>query len=163
MDACGSGLRPHQQSLSFYINGVRDTTCYAKAAFESCTGGFRIGAHKANKNYWKGQIDELYFFQGMLSEADINRIMNNSYFLTNSVKLTSDTQFKLFHDANQKILQVSYPDPIQKIILYSTAGVEVKMSQNSNELSTVKLAKGTYIARVIDVNGASISKNIIID
>jgi len=154
---------PISRAISYYINGARDTTCYAKAAFESCTGGFRIGAHKANKNYWKGQIDELYFFQGMLSETDINRIMNNSYFLTNSVKFADENQFKLYHDATQKILHVSYHDPIKKIILYGMTGTEVKISQNSNELSTEKLIKGAYIARVIDLNGASISKNIIIE
>jgi hypothetical protein len=39
----------------------------------------------------------------------------------------------------------------------------VKIGQNSNELSTSGLISGTYIVRVVDVNGASISKNIIID
>lgn len=154
---------PITRGITYYINGVRDTTCYAKAAFESCTGGFRIGAHKANKNYWKGQIDELYFFQGMLSQSDIIRVMNNTYFQTSAVKFPDENQFKLYHESTRRILHVSYPDAIRKIALYSMEGKEVKVSQNSNTLSTANLIAGTYIVRVVDVNGASISKNVIVD
>ena len=154
---------PITRGISYYINGERDTTCYAKGAFESCTGGFRIGAHKAYKNYWKGQIDELYFFQGLLSETDINKVMNNTYFQTNAARFVSDDQFRLYHNSSQKVLYVSYPDAIKKIVLYSVAGTEIKSSHHSNQLSTAGLIKGTYIARITDVNGASIAKNIIIE
>ena len=154
---------PITRGISYYINGVRDTTCYAKAAFESCTGGFRIGAHKAYKNYWKGQIDELYFFQGMLSETEINKVMNNTYFQTSATKFVSDEQFRLYLNSSQQILYVSYPDAIKKIALYSVSGTEIKSSHNSNQLSTANLIKGAYIVRVTDVNGASIAKNILIE
>ncbi|MBO7140080.1 MAG: sulfatase-like hydrolase/transferase [Prevotella sp.] len=72
---------PVDLSITYYINGVRDCTVSAPA-FESCTGGFRIGGHKANKDYFVGKLDELYFFKGLLSADEIRQVMNNTLDLT---------------------------------------------------------------------------------
>jgi arylsulfatase A-like enzyme len=54
---------PANWAVSYYIGGIKDTTVYTSGNFESCTGGFRIGAHKTgNKDFWHGKIDELYLF-----------------------------------------------------------------------------------------------------
>lgn len=155
---------PANRSVTYYIDGRRDTTCLAKAAFESCTGGFRIGAHKANKNYWKGKIDELYFFQGLLSETEINQIKNNTYFnITSVVKLSNDKSFNVYLDATKQILHVSYTNLIKEIILYAMTGQKITSKHNSDQLPTSNLMKGPYIIKIIDINGASVSKNIILE
>ena len=68
---------PVDLSVTYYINGVRDCTVSAPS-FETCTGGFRIGGHKANKDYFEGRLDEVYFFKGLLSAEEIGKVMNNT-------------------------------------------------------------------------------------
>ncbi len=65
---------PVDLSVTYYINGLRDCTVSAPA-FEACTGGFRIGGHKANKDYFQGKLDEIYFFKGILSAEEIREVM----------------------------------------------------------------------------------------
>lgn len=68
---------PVDLSVTYYINGERDCTV-AAPSFEACTGGFRIGGHKANKDYFEGKLDELYFFKGILTPDEIKQVMNNT-------------------------------------------------------------------------------------
>lgn len=69
---------PVGQSITYYINGERDCTVSA-GAFETCTGGFRIGGHKAGKDYFKGYIDDAWFFKGILSADEIRQIRDNIF------------------------------------------------------------------------------------
>jgi arylsulfatase A-like enzyme len=159
----GLVCNPATREVTYYIDGVKDTTCYAKAAFESCTGGFRIGAHKALKNYWNGKIDELYFFKGLLSEADVNKIMINTYFSTNSVKFLGDTMFNILYDNNQKLLSVNADVVIKNIVVYALNGKEVIRAKKTNQLSLSNIPSGTFVVRVFDQNGYSKSKYITIN
>lgn len=77
---------PVNKNVTYYVNGVKDKTL-TTLAYEPCQGGFRIGGHKAGKDFWKGGIDELYFFKGLLSATDINKVMNNTYLPQTSVLL----------------------------------------------------------------------------
>lgn len=69
---------PVGQSITYYIDGERDCTVSA-GAFETCTGGFRIGGHKAGKDYFKGYIDDAWFFKGILSAEEIRQIRDNTF------------------------------------------------------------------------------------
>lgn len=68
---------PVEHNVTYYINGERDCTV-SVSNFEACTGGFRIGGHKANKDYFEGMIDEAYLFKGVLSADEIRQVMNNN-------------------------------------------------------------------------------------
>jgi sucrose-6-phosphate hydrolase SacC (GH32 family) len=70
---------PVNKNVTYYVDGERDITVSTNA-FETCTGGFRIGGHKSGKDYWHGQIDELYLFKGLLSKEDIIKIKENTYY-----------------------------------------------------------------------------------
>lgn len=69
---------PVSQSVTYFINGERDCTV-STGAFETCTGGFRIGGHKSGKNYFKGYIDDAWFFKGLLSPEQIRQIRDNTF------------------------------------------------------------------------------------
>ena len=69
---------PVSQSITYYIDGERDCTL-SVGAFETCTGGFRIGGHKAGKDYFKGYIDDAWFFKGILSAEEIRQIRDNTF------------------------------------------------------------------------------------
>jgi arylsulfatase A-like enzyme/sucrose-6-phosphate hydrolase SacC (GH32 family) len=69
---------PVNKNVTYYVDGERDVTVSTNA-FEACTGGFRIGGHKAGKDYWHGRIDELYLFRGLLSKEEILRIKENTW------------------------------------------------------------------------------------
>ena len=69
---------PVSQSLTYFINGERDCTV-STGAFEACTGGFRIGGHKTGKSYFKGYIDDAWFFKGLLTPEQIRQIRDNTF------------------------------------------------------------------------------------
>ncbi len=69
---------PVSQCITYYIDGERDCTL-SVGAFETCTGGFRIGGHKAGKDYFKGYIDDAWFFKGILSAEEIRQIRDSSF------------------------------------------------------------------------------------
>ena len=69
---------PVDQSITYYIDGERDCTV-SIGTFEACTGGFRIGGHKTGKSYFKGYIDDAWFFKGVLSAEQIRQIRDNTF------------------------------------------------------------------------------------
>ena len=69
---------PVDQTITYYINGERDCTV-SVGTFEACTGGFRIGGHKTGKSYFKGYIDDAWFFKGILSPEQIKQIMAGTF------------------------------------------------------------------------------------
>ena len=69
---------PVDQSITYFINGERDCTV-SVGSFEACTGGFRIGGHKTGKSYFKGYIDDAWFFKGALSADQIRQIRDNTF------------------------------------------------------------------------------------
>ena len=69
---------PVSQSLTYFINGERDCTV-STGAFETCTGGFRIGGHKTGRSYFKGYIDDAWFFKGLLTPEQIRQIRDNTF------------------------------------------------------------------------------------
>lgn len=69
---------PVSQSLTYFINGERDCTV-STGAFETCTGGFRIGGHKTGRSYFKGFIDDAWFFKGLLTPEQIRQIRDNTF------------------------------------------------------------------------------------
>ena len=69
---------PVDQSITYYIDGERDCTL-SVGSFEACTGGFRIGGHKTGKSYFKGYIDDAWFFKGVLSAEQIRQIRDNTF------------------------------------------------------------------------------------
>jgi len=101
------------QTVTFYIDGVKDAVVSA-LPFEACTGGFRIGGHKTGKDYWQGEIDELYLFRNILSEKDILKVRNNTCFEAPSTLVVKSTDKK-------KISQTDYTTgAYQDIIFRST-------------------------------------------
>ena len=69
---------PVEQSITYYVNGERNCTV-SVGSFEACTGGFRIGGHKTGKSYFKGYIDDAWFFKGVLSAEQIRQIRDNTF------------------------------------------------------------------------------------
>jgi arylsulfatase len=69
---------PVSQSVTYYVNGERDCSV-GVGTFEACTGGFRIGGHKTGKSYFKGYIDDAWFFKGILSAEEIRQIRDNIF------------------------------------------------------------------------------------
>ena len=154
---------PVDRSVSYYVDGVRDVTV-GTTAFEACTGGFRIGGHKAGRDYWNGRIDELYFFRGLLSEADINKVKENTYFDLSSINLpngNNEGSLKVIYDAKNNLIQI--PASSGSLYLYSAAGKEIRKASNIQSLSTAGLPEGIYIVKHIDNRNNVVSQKIVID
>lgn len=150
---------PVVQSVTFYINGVRDTTI-STGAFETCQGGLRIGGHKADKNYWNGMIDELYCFKGLLSADEIKQIYNNTY-LTKIDAITSQRQ-GLIYNADNKTIESANGKSYQYMTLYTTAGQQVKQVRNSGILPLDSLSHGVYVLKAKNHEGEVVSLKLMI-
>jgi hypothetical protein len=152
---------PADQTVTYYIDGQKDITVSTQT-FEACTGGFRIGGHKTNKDYWHGMIDELYLFKGLLSAADINNIKNNTYLTVPNDSDPPDDEITGVYSKRGQSLRV-YPNPIvdgqftveslqkgDKIEIYNLSSQQVATFEASGKVTTINLSKlpaGTYIVK----------------
>jgi arylsulfatase len=155
---------PVDRTVTYYVDGEKDVTV-STAAFEACTGGFRIGGHKAGKDYWHGRIDELYFFRGLLSEAEINRVKNNTFFDAVPIRLpmVAGREPEVFYDAQKRLLQVKHGATVESLALFSSAGREVGRAAHTDRLSTAGLPQGTYILKLTDERANTVSRKIIVN
>jgi hypothetical protein len=87
--------------------------------------------------------------------------LNNSEFSENSIQI--------FQNNNISELTILNPDylPIQKAVLFDVAGKRIfyesiDTSESSYHYSTKQLSDGVYVAKIIDSNGRSINKKLII-
>ncbi len=150
---------PADQTVTFYVNGERDSTVPANV-FEACTGGFRIGGHKANKDYWHGMIDELYFFRGILTPEEICKVRDNQYITSGIVATETDTPAMLVYDASARIIRTSDGNKAKNMTVYGISGRELKSASNVNAVSVADLEQGLYIIKSTDYDGTEYSAKV---
>lgn len=149
---------PVDRNVTYYIDGERDLTV-ATNAFEACQGGFRIGGHKNNKDYWHGKIDELYFFKGLLSAEEIRSIRDNTFFST-GIDKTGAADFRVVFDNTTRTLCAHDGSTLKSVALHSSTGQEIMSVRNKSHVSLGSLPKGVYIASVAGNTGENMSLKI---
>lgn len=154
----GVVCNPVDRNVTYYIDGERDLTV-ATNAFEACQGGFRIGGHKNNKDYWHGKIDELYFFKGLLSAEEIRSIRDNTFFSTGIYK-TGAADFRVVFDNTTRTLRAHDGSTLKSVALHSSTGQEIMSVRNKSHVSLGSLPKGVYIASVAGNTGENMSLKI---
>ncbi|MBQ8453386.1 MAG: sulfatase-like hydrolase/transferase [Prevotella sp.] len=146
---------PADRNVTFYVDGERDRTV-STSAFEACTGGFRIGGHKANKDYWHGRIDELYFFRGLLTPDEIRQVRDGNY-ITN-LRNVEASRFAISYDAKNSLLTAN--SPTQRISIYTATGQSVVSADHQNTIALDTLPHGTYLVTATDLKGNLVSRKI---
>lgn len=154
----GVVCNPVYRNVTYYIDGERDLTV-ATNAFEACQGGFRIGGHKNNKDYWHGKIDELYFFKGLLSAEEIRSIRDNTFFST-GIDKTGAADFRVVFDNTTRTLRAHDGSTLKSVALHSSTGQEIMSARNKSHVSLGSLPKGVYIASVAGNTGENMSLKI---
>ena len=154
----GVVCNPVDRNVTYYIDGERDLTV-ATNAFEACQGGFRIGGHKNNKDYWHGKIDELYFFKGLLSAEEIRSIRDNT-FLSTGIDKTGAADFRVVFDNTTRTLRAHDGSTLKSVALHSSTGQEIMSVRNKSHVSLGSLPKGVYIASVAGNTGENMSLKI---
>lgn len=154
----GVVCNPVDRNVTYYIDGERDLTV-ATNAFEACQGGFRIGGHKNNKDYWHGKIDELYFFKGLLSAEEIRSIRDNTFFST-GIDKTGAADFRVVFDNTTRTLRAHDGSTLKSVALHSSTGQEIMSARNKSHVSLGSLPKGVYIASVAGNTGENMSLKI---
>ncbi|MFB6342750.1 sulfatase-like hydrolase/transferase [Saccharicrinis sp. FJH62] len=152
---------PQSQTVKYYINGEKNTICYTPA-FESCTGGYRIGAHKTgDKNFWNGKIDELYLFKGMLDQAEIQDVMNDNWNHADAVNELQPELFRINPNPVHGFLNVEGVICI-KMELLDISGKVIKKVFETNEMRTDDLVSGQYIVKITTQEGLTGNRKILI-
>lgn len=149
---------PVDRNVTYYIDGERDLTV-ATNAFEACQGGFRIGGHKNNKDYWHGKIDELCFFKGLLSAEEIRSIRDNTFFST-GIDKTGAADLRVVFDNTTRTLRAHDGSTLKSVALHSSTGQEIMSVRNKSHVSLGSLPKGVYIASVAGNTGENMSLKI---
>ena len=153
---------PLSRQHIFYVNGVAIDTLTANA-FESNESGFRIGAHKNNKSYWHGKIDELYLYKGILAPEQIISLMNNEDLVTLQ-STTIKQNFTFYPNPAKNTLTIISDDvedasltllSIQGQILYSTL-----LQNKQTKLDISNYYPGTYFIQIQSGNNTIVQKFI---
>lgn len=153
---------PVNKQVTYYVDGVRDLTVSAQA-FEACTGGFRIGAHKSGSSgFWQGMIDEFYFFKGLLSGDEIRAIRDNYYF-DGSTGINDPQDWNFIYNNESRMLQVIRATaPVESVAIYTSTGVLVRKVKFSSVLSLSDLTNGIYVIRLTDSEGRMLTGKIMV-
>lgn len=154
---------PADQTVTFYVDGERNATVSAPA-FETCIGGFRIGGHKANKDYWHGMIDELYFFKGILTPQDIVKVRDNRYFEESGVgEVAVGDSSALQYDRATRTVRTADGSIVDSIELFSSTGQKVKGVNDTDRMTLTALENGVYVVRATCASGNSTSLKIAVN
>ncbi len=149
---------PADQTVTYYINGERDVTVGTNT-FEACTGGFRIGGHKAGKDYWNGKIDELYFYKGLLSAEEIRSIRDNK--MTSIAGVSADGKCAIVYDSISRTVRTADGSKMKKMSLYFANGQEMHSESNKSSLKLGNLKSGVYVVSATDKKGEKTSLKLL--
>ncbi len=141
---------PGDRTVTFYVDGKCDAIADANA-FEACIGGFRIGGHKANKDYWNGKIDELYFYKGLLTPEEVCDIRDNR--VMSGLSTFSGEESGIVFDAISRSLMTADGSSAKSIEVHSIYGQNVKSAVERGTLSLADIEPGIYVVTAIDAAG----------
>lgn len=129
----------HNQTVTYYVDGKVDTTVDMKKP-ETCSGGFRIGGHKAGKDFWHGSIDDLYLFKGLLTGDEIRKLRDN---ISTGIGRV-ETGNSLYYDRDAQ--QIIIPDgkPVS-ITVCDASGKRLLRVSGRSSLSVASLPAGLYL------------------
>lgn len=150
---------PADRSVTYYVNGKLDRTV-ATNKFEACTGGFRIGGHKAGKDYWHGKIDELYMFRGLLSGDEIRSIMNDSY--TDGITARNADNAGFVYDSAAQTVSTLSGEKCRVMTLYTSSGQVVRSERHNSSLSLANLQRGVYLLKARSKAGSEVSMKLLL-
>lgn len=148
---------PSDNTVTYYVNGEIDKTVSTNK-FEACTGGFRIGGHKAGKDFWHGKIDELYLFKGLLSGDEIRSIRDNTY--TTEINKLNAQKMNFMFDSKSQTVSTLNGCNCKNITIYSSSGQAVRCAENMSTISVGNLNHGLYVLKAINQIGDTISMKI---
>jgi len=148
---------------TFYVNGVNVGTINNVNPFESVSDRFRVGAHKTVRSFWSGTIDELYLFEGALTEEQINMVMNNCaddiFLQTNSPIVQQEDKIDLYPNPVTKVL--NFAQAVDKVKVIDLCGkVFIEQNTPAQSINLDKLASGIYLVLTQRDSGMFINKII---
>lgn len=154
------------KTVTFYINGVQDgNPVTTAAAFETCVGNFRLGAHKdGSKAFWSGKLDEFYFFQYALSTEDIVKVMNNEWEKPSALEQTfSPADIIVFPNPTNSKINIKGIEGITTMSLFGLDGRLVLRTTNSPIIDVSNIMSGQYLLKIEAKTASPVFKKVIID
>ncbi len=157
--------RAGQRQHKFYINGQQQGSIAEGYEFETgkpqSLGKLVFGSFSATtlvRNF-TGMLDEVYMFNDVLSEAEVNEVMNiqnlEEYLASLSIVENEPAfnKIKLFPNPANQMLNIVGAD-MMDVKVYDLFGRMIKSSTiNNNKLDVSSLGSGVYIIKMKDVQG----------
>jgi len=109
-------------------------------------------------NYFKGAIDDFYYWDKVLSETEITKVFNGESLSVSKFK----SSFKLYVNSETNCLEIFGISNLVEVIVYELKGRELIRTNKVNELNLSTYKKGMYIV-VLNSNNQTYSKKIIIN
>lgn len=153
-------LNKEDSTLTFYLDGAKDTTITGASVGDNGQARvLNIGAHTLGRAHfaqsWDGQMDDIAFFSGLLTDADITKIYNDGIadFLQNkdnSIEINqAEKTFTIVQNSENIIVNLTglYSADIQ---IYNILGKVVYSNSNvsNNIVIPANFNTGLYIIRV---------------
>ena len=165
--------RAGQRQHKFYIDGQQQGSIAEGYEFETgkpqSFGKLIFGSFSANalvRNF-TGMLDEVYMFNDVLSEAEINEVMNiqdlAAYLESLSTVENEPTvdKIKLFPNPANQTLNIVGVDMMNAKV-YDLSGRMIKsVTVNDNQLNVSSFQSGVYFIKMIDVQGNSYTSRFV--
>lgn len=147
------------QSTKVYLNGSFTAELPAiSGAFEKATGNLRIGNHKQDKEHWNGMLDEFVLFGRLLTETEINTLMDDSFTgVVTSIDEVGKSGITLYPNPIKDMLYICSPH-VKKAQFFTLSG-QMIMNCNVNKqmVSTLPLKGGVYLVKLYDKSNELLS------
>lgn len=145
---------PFRKTVDWYIDGRFANTVDITGNLESNVGGLRIGGHKAGKDWFKGAVDELAFYRGKLSPAEIawkaTHAPGDEF---DSVESVGAKASALTYDAQSNCIGMADGSVMSQVRVYDLSGKLVKSGEGRISLSFSDFISGVYVAKAVNNKG----------
>lgn len=166
--------REGQTQHKFYVNGVPRGSVADGYLLETdkpqSIGRLIFGAssdEQLQRNF-SGMLDEIYLFDDVLSEMEIDFLMNSKGLIdytsvnTGIHNMNRKDNIKLFPIPANSILNISGVNAIDAGV-YDLSGALLKIyNVTNNQLDVTSLRKGMYLLKISDINGREAIKRFMI-
>ena len=155
-------FEPLTKTHKYYVNGSYVGKTVSKNAFESKTGGFRIGAHKNGSSLWNGKLDEVYMYKVVLTEEQISALMSNQE-ITNLNNLEEEKGIFVYPNPANNRIHIAINEIPQQVSLLDLSGKLIQSELYTKTLNISAIEAGYYILHLTLNNGENRVTHVTID
>lgn len=140
-----------QNSLKIFVNGLLDNSILINSYNLNSTANLNIGSRYLNE-FYKGSLDDIGIWNRALTQTEITALYTGTL---SSESFTNTTNFQLYPNPANDVVQFKSTEMVEKISIYNTLGQLVQENKTNSMEGTISiehLAQGSYFVKVNNQN-----------